>query len=65
MAGVFGMDILGIGAYYDYLPYVTNRNELRVFRVSDPNLLTPASEGFQRLNSFSSYGIHLIFYVFH
>ncbi len=52
--GVFAMDILDIGAYVNYLPEITLGNDLNLFRINDPALLTPSSEGVQRLNSFAS-----------
>jgi hypothetical protein len=60
MGGVFGLDILGIGASSDYLPIVTNRNERNIYRTTDPSYLNPSSEGFQRLNHFASTGLYQI-----
>ncbi len=52
--GVFAMDILDSGAYFNYLPELTLGNDLNLFRIHDPVFLTQTSEGFQRLNSFAS-----------
>jgi hypothetical protein len=56
-AWIFGMDILGIGAAFNYLATLTTRNERYIYSTTSASLLTSNSDGFIRMNSFASTGI--------